>query len=201
MSNRVVVNFVPASLTLSLAGVPATATFTTFGPVNHFGLFFLGFGDQQIISTVGVGQPFSQFDVSDLAGRTVSPQGLDSTALVIGAEPSPPEVVDRWAPGRVMINAYGPTETMICASISAPLAAGPGRTTSRSRQDGGGDELRGDLSCVPRGRSSRCLGYHRRKPARRDTHVDPLEFGRSALLAKSGQTTQGGHRPVLFGHH
>ncbi|WP_156764146.1 condensation domain-containing protein, partial [Mycobacterium sp. E3247] len=68
-SNRVVVNFVPARLTLSLAGVPATATYTTFGPVGHFGLFFLGFGDQQFLSTVGVGQPFSNFDVSDLAGR------------------------------------------------------------------------------------------------------------------------------------
>ena len=68
-SDRVVVNFVPARLTLSLAGVPATATYTTFGPVGHFGLFFLGFGDQQFLSTVGVGQPFSNFDVSDLAGR------------------------------------------------------------------------------------------------------------------------------------
>ncbi|WP_231974826.1 non-ribosomal peptide synthetase, partial [Mycobacterium sp. E1747] len=68
-SNRVVVNFVPARMTLSLAGVPATATYTTFGPVGHFGLFFLGFGDQQFLSTVGVGQPFSNFDVTDLAGR------------------------------------------------------------------------------------------------------------------------------------
>ena len=35
--NRVVLNFVPARLTLDLAGVPATATYTTFGPVGHFG--------------------------------------------------------------------------------------------------------------------------------------------------------------------
>src|SRR5262249_44425788 len=39
----------------------------------------------------------------------LSVEGLDSTALVIGAEPCPPELVDRWAPGRVMINVYGPT--------------------------------------------------------------------------------------------
>jgi thioesterase domain-containing protein/acyl carrier protein len=56
----------------------------------------------------------------------LSPQGLESTALMIAAEPCPAEVVDRWAPGRVMINGYGPTETTIYASISAPLAAGSG---------------------------------------------------------------------------
>ena len=41
----------------------------TFGPVGHFGLFLLGSGDQQFLSTVGAGQPFSGFDVADLAER------------------------------------------------------------------------------------------------------------------------------------
>ncbi|MFV8320205.1 amino acid adenylation domain-containing protein [Mycobacterium sp. 23] len=53
-------------------------------------------------------------------------EGMDSVALVVGGEPCPPEVVDRWAPGHVMINAYGPTETTIYASISEPLQAGAG---------------------------------------------------------------------------
>ena len=35
--------------------------------------------------------------------------GLDATALVWRGR-VPTELVDRWAPGRVMINAYGPTE-------------------------------------------------------------------------------------------
>ena len=53
-------------------------------------------------------------------------EGLESAALVIGAEPCPVEVVDRWAPGRVMVNVYGPTETTMWLSKSAPLAAGSG---------------------------------------------------------------------------
>ncbi|ORA28632.1 non-ribosomal peptide synthetase, partial [Mycobacterium branderi] len=60
------------------------------------------------------------------AVAALSPQGLESTALVIAAEPCPAEVVDRWAPGRLMVNAYGPTETTVYAAISAPLRPGSG---------------------------------------------------------------------------
>ena len=58
------------------------------------------------------------------AVKMLSAQRLASTALVMAGEACPPEVVDRWAPGRVMVNAYGPTETTMCVAISAPLAAG-----------------------------------------------------------------------------
>ncbi|GAT17586.1 linear gramicidin synthetase subunit D, partial [Mycolicibacterium thermoresistibile] len=58
------------------------------------------------------------------AAGMLSQRGLDSTALVVAGEACPTDLVDRWAPGRVMINAYGPTEATIYAAISAPLTAG-----------------------------------------------------------------------------
>ncbi len=58
------------------------------------------------------------------AAAALSPEGLDSVALVVGAEPCPAEVVDRWAPEHVIVNVYGPTETTVDVAISAPLRAG-----------------------------------------------------------------------------
>ncbi|NEE27555.1 AMP-binding protein, partial [Streptomyces sp. SID7982] len=45
--------------------------------------------------------------------------------LVVAGEACPSETVQRYAPGRTMVNAYGPTETSVCATMSAPLSAGP----------------------------------------------------------------------------
>ena len=59
------------------------------------------------------------------AVNALSAQGLESVALLLGGEACPSEVVDQWAPGRVVINAYGPTEATVYASMSAPLAPGP----------------------------------------------------------------------------
>ena len=73
-----------------------------------------------------VGEQVSVLSQTPSAVAALSPQGLESAALMIAAEACPAEVVDRWAPGRVMINGYGPTETTVYAAISAPLTAGSG---------------------------------------------------------------------------
>ncbi|MBB5928532.1 non-ribosomal peptide synthase/polyketide synthase [Streptomyces echinatus] len=49
--------------------------------------------------------------------------------LIVGAEACPAGLVDRWAPGRRMINSYGPTETTIVATWTGPLTAGQGTPT------------------------------------------------------------------------
>jgi amino acid adenylation domain-containing protein len=50
------------------------------------------------------------------------PDDLSLETLVVGGEPSSPDLVSRWSKGRRMINVYGPTETTVCATMSEPLS-------------------------------------------------------------------------------
>ncbi|WP_227371248.1 AMP-binding protein, partial [Mycobacterium fragae] len=73
-----------------------------------------------------VAEQVSVLSQTPSAVAMLSPEGLDSMALVVAGEACPADVVDRWAPGRVMLNAYGPTEATIYAAVSAPLIPGSG---------------------------------------------------------------------------
>ncbi|WP_415835780.1 amino acid adenylation domain-containing protein, partial [Corallococcus soli] len=55
----------------------------------------------------------------------LDPQGLEALETLTSAgEACTSELVARWKPGRRFINAYGPTETTICATLDAEVEAG-----------------------------------------------------------------------------
>ncbi|MGV9744161.1 amino acid adenylation domain-containing protein [Rhodococcus zopfii] len=99
-------------------------------------LWAFGTGGSLVISPPGV---FGGRELADLLAReqvthaaltpaalgTVDPTGLDHlSTVVVGGETCPPELVARWAPGRTMVNTYGPAETTIQSNAGRPLAAG-----------------------------------------------------------------------------
>ncbi|WP_053928405.1 non-ribosomal peptide synthetase [Streptomyces chattanoogensis] len=46
----------------------------------------------------------------------------DFATLVVGAEACPPAMAALWSAGRLMANAYGPTEATVCVTLSRPLS-------------------------------------------------------------------------------
>ncbi|MFJ9476074.1 amino acid adenylation domain-containing protein [Streptomyces mirabilis] len=58
--------------------------------------------------------------------------GLPSgTTVVVASEACPGPLVARWAPGNRMFNAYGPTESTVCATVSEPLSGSDGPPIGR----------------------------------------------------------------------
>ncbi|PBC41070.1 non-ribosomal peptide synthetase [Rhodococcus sp. ACPA4] len=99
----------------------------------------------ELIACEGVTHAF----ITPAALASVDPTGLDVLqSIVVGGEACPPELVQRWAPGRRLFNGYGPTETTVMVCISDALAVGepvtiggPVRGVSAVVLDGSGNPV------------------------------------------------------------
>ena len=93
------------------AGSGGTLVLPPAGPVA---------GDQ--LAGVIAGQRVSHALISPSALATIAPGQVPGLGvLIVGGEACGPELAARWAPGRVMVNAYGPTEVTVMATTSGPL--------------------------------------------------------------------------------
>ncbi|MDJ0382275.1 non-ribosomal peptide synthetase [Streptomyces sp. G-G2] len=74
--------------------------------------------------------------------------------LIVGGDATSAELVARWAPGRRMVNAYGPTESTVAVSMSTPLeVTGTVPPIGAPVLDTRAYVLDGALRLVPRGAS------------------------------------------------
>ncbi|WP_420880525.1 non-ribosomal peptide synthase/polyketide synthase [Rhodococcus sp. (in: high G+C Gram-positive bacteria)] len=102
---------------------------------------------------------------------TVDPEGLDRIGVVVvGGDACDDALVRRWAPGRKMFNAYGPTESTVMATHHGPMAVGEPVLIGRPVRGTGVMVLDGRLHPVPVGVAGELYvagqglarGYHRR---------------------------------------
>ncbi|MBL1074582.1 amino acid adenylation domain-containing protein [Nocardia sp. 2] len=77
-----------------------------------------------------VAQRVSHMAITPSALATVDPASVPGVRVVgVGGEAIGPELVERWSPGRTLVNVYGPTEFTVWATISelsidAPITIG-----------------------------------------------------------------------------
>ncbi|MFC9516515.1 non-ribosomal peptide synthase/polyketide synthase [Nocardiaceae bacterium NPDC056970] len=103
---------------------------------------------------------------------TVEAAGLDSLeSVIVGGDVCPPELVERFAPGRRFFNSYGPTETTIIITMTEPLTAGERITIGTPLAGAGAAILDARLRPVPIGVVGELYlsgpglarGYHQRR--------------------------------------
>ncbi|HEY0804060.1 MAG TPA: non-ribosomal peptide synthetase, partial [Pseudonocardiaceae bacterium] len=77
----------------------------------------------QPLVDVLVGQRVTHALIPPAALATVPDSDLpDFQTLIVGGDRCTADLVNRWAPGRTLINAYGPTEVTVVATWSDPLS-------------------------------------------------------------------------------
>jgi amino acid adenylation domain-containing protein/non-ribosomal peptide synthase protein (TIGR01720 family) len=84
----------------------------------------------------------------------MSPSDLPTVrTVIVGGEPCSAELTALWAPGRRMFNSYGPAETTVMATMSAPLPAGVKPSIGRPISDVAVHVLDENLNPVGPGRT------------------------------------------------
>ncbi|MFC9930075.1 non-ribosomal peptide synthase/polyketide synthase [Streptomyces sp. NPDC127190] len=82
------------------------------------------------LAEVLAGRRISHTLIPPAALATVPPETAaalpDLRTLIVGAEACPADLVATWAPGRRVINSYGPTEATVVATWTGPLTPGTG---------------------------------------------------------------------------
>ncbi|QSE94899.1 amino acid adenylation domain-containing protein [Rhodococcus pseudokoreensis] len=82
------------------------------------------YGGEELVQILGR-EGVTHAVLTPTALSSIDPAGLEALGtLVVAGEACPPELVARWAPGRRMVNAYGPTEATVMSNASDALIAG-----------------------------------------------------------------------------
>ncbi|MBC3840507.1 AMP-binding protein [Streptacidiphilus sp. 4-A2] len=106
------------------------------------------------------------------AALAVLPEGglPDLRVVTVGGSPCSPALVRGWSAGRLMINAYGPTESTVCATLTGPLSGNTTPTIGSPVRDTQVHVLDAGLRPVPPGVTGELYlagaglarGYHNR---------------------------------------
>ncbi|EWM19535.1 linear gramicidin synthetase LgrC [Kutzneria sp. 744] len=104
------------------------------------------------LAAVFSGRQVTHALVPPVAMATVPEVPLPSLrTLILGGDACTPDLVARWAPGRRLINAYGPTESTVVATWSDPLEPGGTPPIGRPIRNTKAYVLDDGLRPVPRG--------------------------------------------------
>ncbi|MDV7085983.1 non-ribosomal peptide synthetase, partial [Rhodococcus opacus] len=136
------------------------------------------------LADILAGERITHAFITPTALASLEPTGLDSLrVLTVAGEPCPADLVRRWAPGRRMLDGYGPTETTIWSHVSEPLAPAEPVTIGRPVRGFTAAVLDARLHPVPPGTPGELYlagpalarGYHAR-PATTATHFVACPF-------------------------
>ncbi|TGA83574.1 non-ribosomal peptide synthetase, partial [Streptomyces palmae] len=120
----------PRSRVLQFASPSFDAAFWELGMALFTGAALVVAPPDRLLPGEPLAALVAEFGVTQLmlppSGLALMPDdGLPAgVSLAVGGEATNPALVEQWSRGRRMVNAYGPTEATVCATMSDPLSGG-----------------------------------------------------------------------------